>query len=41
MEFLDEFSCRGWDTWGPMKLIRGMEDLTRKILQEQGHLLRD
>lgn len=21
---LDEFSCKGWDTWGPMKLIGGI-----------------
>jgi flavodoxin len=21
---VDEFSCKGWDTWGPMKLIGGI-----------------
>jgi flavodoxin len=21
---IDEFSCKGWDTWGPMKLIGGI-----------------
>jgi flavodoxin len=21
---VDEFSCKGWDTWGPMKLFGGI-----------------
>ena len=40
---VDEFSCKGWDTWGPMKLIGGInkgrpneEDLAKARVFAQG-----
>ena len=40
---VDEFSCKGWDTWGPMKLIGGInkgrpnaDDLERARLFARG-----